>query len=1126
MAARKKRSAKRGTKASKATGKTAAKKGTRKAAGRRAARTTAAKAKARKAKAATVRETRPRPPAGAHDRLRAKTADELPLETLVTAAPIELHEPDVEHALRTGDPRFRVHVERLFGETLAAELGELARQASRAPTRGGPHVWILPGIMGSTLGYERWPFDDVIWVDPIDIAAGYLLRLAPSLGGKRILPLGVLLSVYLKLKLKLRLRGIDAEFRPYDWRLDLRDVGAELARRIEKDVDERGVTLVAHSMGGLVARRALKVLEERGKGALVRRVVMLGTPNHGSYAPVTVLRKCHGLTRKLAALDLQNDLDELVRLVFGKLKGLAQLLPQPDRSGGLDLLDAQRWPGPWRPPQEVLHAARSLPSYLSTDSSRMVLIAGVDRPTLVGARVEGDAFTFRESRDGDGTVPLALAQLAGVTSYYSRAAHGSLPGDGKVIDAVTDLVKTGATDALPLDLPVFAPGERDVKEAALLKREVVFGGRRGTDVSPAEMRELLAGFVSPPEPRGAASPGTTASAAIDWSGLSEQTVEVGRKRQRSLDIRVVLGDIAQVDARAIVLGIYAGVEPSGAANALDEHLGGAIRDLVERGLLSGSVGQVFLLPAARRRLCAEHVVFVGLGEMDRFDDGVRRKVARNVAHMLASLKVDDFATVLLGSGSGDEPGAAMASMLAGFLETLRETDAGEHLHRVTICERERARFDAAVANLRLMLTSEVFDDVRATFSVDELPAPPALAVRGERGDRPDDPVYLMARQQPEPRRGRIVDVMHLSLLTADGNATVLVGDAELDARELDRKLKRLDGRPTSKTLDELGDWIGGELLPRDVRDGLAGSPERHLIVVHDEPSSRVPWEALRVGSWTPALRGGVSRKLAAADLPAAKWLLRRPVGERFRVLLVVNPTEDLPGAAEEGRAVQQALEAAGGIEVVRIEGPDATRARIQVELRSGGYDVLHYAGHAFYDVEQRERSGLLCHGEVVFSSGDMVGLEGLPALAVINACESARVRQRVPVQGLAARSSRRASRKVRSADTVERVRLKASLAEAFLRGGIRGYVGTYWPVGDAAAETFARTFYENLLVGETVSDALIAARRAVRQARSIDWADYIHYGTRTMRLREPGPREHAPEAGAGADAGGGSGAAG
>src|SRR5437867_2849130 len=86
------------------------------------------------------------------------------------SAPYRLKADELERALITGEHADLL--QRYFGDETYAELQELARNAATRSVRGGPRVLILPGMMGSTLGTPR-PFllDDVIWIDPIDIAA-------------------------------------------------------------------------------------------------------------------------------------------------------------------------------------------------------------------------------------------------------------------------------------------------------------------------------------------------------------------------------------------------------------------------------------------------------------------------------------------------------------------------------------------------------------------------------------------------------------------------------------------------------------------------------------------------------------------------------------------------------------------------------------------------------------------------------------------------------------------------------------------------------------------------------------------------------------------------------------------
>jgi len=217
-------------------------------------------------------------------------------------------------------------------------------------------------------------------------------------------------------------------------------------------------------------------------------------------------------------------------------------------------------------------------------------------------------------------------------------------------------------------------------------------------------------------------------------------------------------------------------------------------------------------------------------------------------------------------------------------------------------------------------------------------------------------------------------------------------------------------------------------------------------------------------------------------VPARFDAARRDARE-LAVLVIANPTNDLPGAEDERARVVEILGKARGVGVTEITGDAATLARVTSELESGQYDVIHYAGHAFFDAQRPGESGL------VLADGELAGaalstLRRLPPLVVFNACESARLR----------RGTRAPDRRASS------LRRNLSLAETLLRAGLAHYVGTHWPVGDAAATTFAATFYKELLRG-SIGTALVRARRALHAQKSPDWADYIHYGDSEFRLK-------------------------
>jgi hypothetical protein len=387
------------------------------------------------------------------------------------------------------------HRERLtayLGAELYRELRTLARRAATAPKQAGQRVYVLPGIMGSRIGVPargRSP-EQVIWIDPITIESGQLARLALP-ARRRLRPLGVQLFKYLKLKLNLEVAGYDVAFHAFDWRQSIDHLGRELLARLEQERASSGV-VIAHSMGGLVARAAMKN-DRRG---CIARLLMLATPNYGSYAPVLALRGAYPPVRRIAQLDHLHDAETHAQRVFATFPGLYQLLPAPDRLDSLNLYDAGAWPRDVRPPRRtLLEKARVMRTHLAPADSRCTLIAGIDRPTITSLSKHDGEFVYHITHAGDGTVPTALTLLEGVETYFVRDEHSELPHNSAVISAVVDLLKRGHTDRLSGDSSAVANAPLSLTEREL----------RGEDsnkhdwrrMSLAERRHLLEGVVFP-----------------------------------------------------------------------------------------------------------------------------------------------------------------------------------------------------------------------------------------------------------------------------------------------------------------------------------------------------------------------------------------------------------------------------------------------------------------------------------------------------------------------------------------------------------------------------------------------------------------------------------------------------
>ena len=995
-----------------------------------------------------------------------------------SGSPFALSGDALERSLLSGE--HGTLLERYFGEAEYQELRELAAQAHRREVRGGPRVFILPGIMGSRLGTEGILFDDVLWIDPLEIAVGKLTDLSLEQGSAEIVAVGVIQLAYLKLKLTLRIGGYDADYFPYDWRRDLMHLGRTLADRVAADPADE-VFLVAHSMGGLVSRAALA----QG-GAKVKRLIMLGTPNSGSFVPVQALRGVYSVVRKVAALDLVHSADELAEEVFSSFPGLYQMLPFAAAWSDLDLYDLQTWPtrGP-RPRPEVLQQAPASQLGLAPADERFLLIAGVNQDTVTGLEVSDGEFVYQQSLEGDGTVPLDFARLPGMKTWHVEESHGSLPNNGSVGAAVKDLLATGQTAALPDQWSPARRGERRVLRESDLMVEV-FDGRQGEAVRESEVRSLIEELAAPPV-ASAGAPGGAGVEAPSPGGYGHEfaQVVVGRRRQHRIDIRLAHGSIDQVDSRAYVLGMFRDVDPAGAAEAINTHLDGLITDFTTRRIFAGNTGEVFLLPTGRHPIRCDMVMFAGMGPFDRYTSESAQLVAENVIRTFVRTRIDEFATVLMGSGSGEQTTAALRNLLTGFFRGLQDADRGHHFRSITLCELDAERYVAIKQELFRLASTPLFDDMEVTFDEIHLPPPvaPARAVPRYPADVAN-PAYLIVREE-----GDSDDLLEFrsSVLTAGSKATVVSGVAKVEKKKLDAHLRKIETRSFNfGTLDEYGAKLAGLVLTEDITAVLRAMTKRRLVVVLDAPSSRIPWETLRLGDRFPALAAGMSRRYMADNLSVAKWLEKRRHGDRLDILLVVNPTEDLPGAEKEGDRVGEIFGTLSRVRIDELRGDQATKAVLTEAFSSGRYDVVHYAGHAFFDANRPARSGIVCAGDERLRGEELASLGNLPTLVFFNACEAARIRRA----------------KDCTVPTIQtRVDTSVGLAEAFLRGGVANYVGTYWPVGDAPAKAFAEAFYTHLLNGTPIGDALLKARQAVAKQESLDWADYIHYGNPRFVLK-------------------------
>ena len=122
-------------------------------------------------------------------------------------------------------------------------------------------------------------------------------------------------------------------------------------------------------------------------------------------------------------------------------------------------------------------------------------------------------------------------------------------------------------------------------------------------------------------------------------------------------------------------------------------------------------------------------------------------VGENLVRTFAATRVDEFALVPLGGGSGRFTLAALERLLTGFLRGLRDADPDRRFRGITICEMDRDRYVAIRDEIYRLSATELFDGVEVLLRECALPAAPAAPARGISELPAAQFVYLLIRQE-------------------------------------------------------------------------------------------------------------------------------------------------------------------------------------------------------------------------------------------------------------------------------------------------------------------------------------------------------------------------------------------
>lgn len=547
--------------------------------------------------------------------------------------------------------------------------------------------------------------------------------------------------------------------------------------------------------------------------------------------------------------------------------------------------------------------------------------------------------------------------------------------------------------------------------------------------------------------------------------------QVTRRPTADLEIALYHGDIAsisEVDGYAVTT--TPGMPNVGALASLDRSMSGRLGRAVASATWREDVAGV---PAETDTLAGRQVL-VARVELPAVGEAITTArvaaLAAAVARACDKLGIESIAAAPFATTMGLSPPEAVLAMLAGLRA------GGGHLpRRLVLCDVDRVRYEGVRSALKA-----------SGHTVRELRA-------GPRPSRATDTVVLHVEATLE-EPDRSVRIRTTAYAPDAGRAVVPRHATQLTAEEWKSLRTRATTFPGSVAT---GRVLRDRLLSDDLRALLARHADRRLLLLTNDQASGLPWELLEGESGTPPSIGhGLVRRIALSG-DARPPADRASTDAHLRVLLVVNPRGDLAGAAAEGHAVATALAGRQDIVVTRVEGGAATRTRVQNELTTGYYDVLHYAGHAYFDPAHRSDSGLrLADG--TFTAADL-GSGTVPRLVVLSACESARVRGPDGDTAVAAETGQPLPEQTDGEAALRDVD-DQPLAEALLRAGVTTMVGTFFKVSDSAALTFATALHTSLATGKTIGDATRDARRELHGRQVSDWGNFLLYGDDSLIL--------------------------
>ncbi|TGN18902.1 CHAT domain-containing protein [Leptospira idonii] len=268
----------------------------------------------------------------------------------------------------------------------------------------------------------------------------------------------------------------------------------------------------------------------------------------------------------------------------------------------------------------------------------------------------------------------------------------------------------------------------------------------------------------------------------------------------------------------------------------------------------------------------------------------------------------------------------------------------------------------------------------------------------------------------------------------------------------------------------LGETFYQQFFPSSIIEKLKTTTKRSIHFNIDPTLALIPWELLHDGSAFlsdkfrigKTVRGGLHRSVNREN-------------QKIKMLIIADPTEDLPNAQKEGEVLFSILSQKVPSHLLELEfigGKQVTKLKLLSLIKDK--HIIHYSGHLHFSDDSLENGWLLSEGKIL--KAREIKSTGINTdLVFSNSCMSAK-----------------AAGKKLNPDILNQY------AGAFLTAGIKTFIGTNWEILDNDRTIdFTTKFYTFLFTEKTVGESLYMAKENARRnyhSNDLTWANYALYG--------------------------------